>query len=149
MPLVDILSIKKKNLKNGLITYNRRKTDQRLQVSLTPQLRHLIAKYENDTEFIFPVLSGGSPQEMYRQYRRALERVNRNLKEVARMAGIDAPLSTYVSRHSWASQAKASGAPIAVISESLGHTSEKTTQIYLKEFDQSVVDRVNAMVSAL
>ena len=86
---------------------------------------------------------------MYRQYRRALERVNRNLKEVARMAGIDAPLSTYVSRHSWASQAKASRAPIAVISESLGHTSEKTTQIYLKEFDQSVVDRVNAMVSAL
>lgn len=149
MPFVDILSLKKKNLKNGLITYNRRKTDQRLQVSLTPQLRHLIAKYENDTEFIFPILSGGSPQEMYRQYRRALERVNRNLKEVARMAGIDAPLSTYVSRHSWASQAKASGAPIAVISESLGHTSEKTTQIYLKEFDQSVVDRVNAMVSAL
>ncbi|HIS33616.1 MAG TPA: site-specific integrase [Candidatus Avirikenella pullistercoris] len=149
MPFVDILSLKKKNLRNGLIVYNRRKTDQRLQISLTPQLRYLIAKYENDTEFIFPVLSGGNPKEMYRQYRRALERVNRNLKEVARLAEIDTPLSMYVSRHSWASQAKALGAPIAVISESLGHTSEKTTQIYLKEFDQSVVDRVNALVSAL
>ena len=86
---------------------------------------------------------------MYQQYRRALERVNRNLKEVARLGEINTPLSMYVSRHSWASQAKALGAPIAVISESLGHTSEKTTQIYLKEFDQSVVDQVNALVSAL
>ncbi len=149
MPFVDILLLKKNNLRNGLIVYNRRKTDQRLQISLTPQLRHLIAKYENDTEFIFPILSGGSPKEMYQQYRRALERVNRNLKEVARLVEINTPLSMYVSRHSWASQAKALGAPIAVISESLGHTSEKTTQIYLKEFDQSVVDQVNALVSAL
>ena len=41
------------------------------------------------------------------------------------------------------------GAPLAVISEGLGHTSEKTTRIYLKQFDRSVVDWVNEQVSAL
>lgn len=41
------------------------------------------------------------------------------------------------------------GSPVAVISEGLGHTSEKTTQIYLKEFDRRIVDRVNAVVSKL
>lgn len=50
---------------------------------------------------------------------------------------------------SWATLARESGAPVAVISEGLGHTSEKTTQIYLKEFDRRIVDRVNAVVSKL
>ena len=58
-------------------------------------------------------------------------------------------MSSHVARHSWATLARESGAPVAVISEGLGHTSEKTTQIYLKEFDRQIVDRVNRIVSSL
>ena len=41
-----------------------------------------------------------------------------------------------VARHSWASLAAREGIPVSVISVGLGHTSEKTTQIYLDEFGQ-------------
>lgn len=147
MPFVDLIFLKKKNINNGIISYNRYKTDQWLQVSLTPQLESLIQKYDDrSSEYIFPVLKTGTGWDQYRQYRLALERINRNLKFVARECGITVPLTTYVARHSWATLAKNSGAPIAVISEGLGHTSEKTTQIYLKDFDQHTVDHVNLQV---
>ena len=58
-------------------------------------------------------------------------------------------MSSHQARHSWATLAKETGAAISVISEGLGHTSEKTTQIYLKEFDRRVVDQVNKTVSSL
>lgn len=147
MPFVDLIFLKKKNINNGMISYNRYKTNQWLQVSLTPQLHSLIQKYDDrSSEYIFPVLKTGTGWDLYRQYRLALERINRNLKFVAQKCGITVPLTTYVARHSWATLAKNSGAPIAVISEGLGHTSEKTTQIYLKDFDQHTVDHVNLQV---
>lgn len=149
MPFVDIIFLKKSNITEGIISYSRRKTNQWLQVSLTPQLKTLIRKYDNRSDYVFPILNGDDGWDTHRQYRVALERVNRNLKHVASTCGISTPLTTYVARHSWATLAKESGAPIAVISEGLGHSSEKMTRIYLREFDRRVVDLVNEKVSAM
>ena len=140
MPFVDIIYLKKSSVGNGVISYRRRKTGQWLHVSLTPQLKALIRKYANESEYVFPVLQGTDGRDLHRQYRLALERVNRYLKRIALECGVSVPLTTYVARHSWATLARESGAPVAVISEGLGHTSEKTTQIYLKEFDRRIVD---------
>ena len=52
----------------------------------------------------------------------------------------------YISRHSWAMQAKENSVSVAVISQALGHTSEKTTLFYLKELDQNIIDRVNLKI---
>ena len=53
----------------------------------------------------------------------------------------------YISLHSWATIAKVNGASVHVIGECLGHTSEKTTRIYLKELDHSALDAVNNQVA--
>ena len=45
--------------------------------------------------------------------------------------------------------AKESGASIVVISECLGHTSEKTTRIYLRELDRSILDTLNSNVASM
>ena len=74
--------------------------------------------------------------------------VNRYLKQVGKLLHIDIPLTTYVARHSWATIAKNEGIPISLISEGLGHTSEKTTQIYLASFPVDAVNRVNESVAA-
>lgn len=149
MPFVDIVYLKKNDINDGVIGYRRHKTNQWLQIAVMPQLERLIRKYENPSPYVFPILTDTSVQEQHRLYRLALERTNRNLKRVAQMCDVPISLSTYHARHSWATQAKNIGTPIAVISEGLGHTSEKTTRIYLKEFDRSVVDAVNEKVSAL
>ena len=149
MPFVDVVYLKKVNVNNGVIGYFRHKTDQWLQVSLTPQLSRLIDKYASASEYVFPVLFGRDDWSLHCQYRKVLERVNRNLKHLGKMCEINTVLTTYVARHTWATLAKEMGASAAVISEGLGHTTEKTTRIYLKEFDHRVVDRVNERVSQI
>ena len=51
-----------------------------------------------------------------------------------------------MARHSWASIAKDLQGPVSAISAAMGHTSESTTRIYLKSFENAVVDRANRAV---
>ena len=55
------------------------------------------------------------------------------------------PVTSYTLRHSWATTAKYRGVPIEMISESLGHKSIKTTQIYLKGFELEERTKVNKL----
>ena len=55
-------------------------------------------------------------------------------------------MTMYCARHSWASLARAKEVPISVISDGLGHSSERVTQIYLSTLDTSAVDRANRMI---
>lgn len=55
----------------------------------------------------------------------------------------------YISRHTWATLARDYGAPISVISAGLGHTSEEMTRVYLKDFDVSMLNQVNSIVTNL
>ena len=86
------------------------------------------------------------PYDNRSQYKNALYRTNKNLKEVAKLADISIPLTLYVACRSWASIAKSKNIPISVISEGMGHDSEMTTQIYLASLDNSVVDRANTQI---
>jgi integrase len=52
----------------------------------------------------------------------------------------------YVARHSWASIAQAMNVPINVISQGMGHTTEKTTLIYLKSLLNKGLDKANANI---
>ncbi|WP_302994096.1 tyrosine-type recombinase/integrase, partial [Bacteroides clarus] len=57
---------------------------------------------------------------------------------------------TYTARHSWATAARNHNVPISVISAGMGHTTEKTTQIYLASLESSVIDQANqSILSAL
>ena len=65
--------------------------------------------------------------------------MNYCLKEIAKIIGIE-HLTSYVARHSYATVLKNSGVNIALISETLGHSDLKTTQIYLDSFENSQID---------
>ncbi|MDC2718668.1 tyrosine-type recombinase/integrase, partial [Bacteroides ovatus] len=66
-----------------------------------------------------------------------------NLKDLARTLHLQSPVTSYTLRHSWATTAKYRGVSIEMISESLGHKSIKTTQIYLKGFELKERTEVN------
>ena len=51
-----------------------------------------------------------------------------------------------MARHSWATAAYRQGIPVAVISESLGHSSEKVTYTYLASFDNRTLSRANRKI---
>lgn len=146
MSFIDIAYLRKSDLKNGFITYRRRKTNQLLVIEWTKQMQVILDKYpENPTQYLFPIIKSTRANER-NQYRNAGYNINQALKKVAKKAGINIPLTMYVARHSWASAAKAKGIPVNVISEGMGHDSETTTQIYLASLDTSLVDKANSII---
>ncbi len=148
MAFVDIVLLKKSNVCNGILTYSRHKSKQLIRIAVTPQMKEIMNRYETEGRYIFPILNSQYQSE-YKQYRLALGRINRHLKKIATMIDIKVPLTTYTARHTWATLARDCGAPVSVISAALGHTSEEMTRIYLKEFDVSLLDKVNSMVTNL
>ena len=146
MSFIDMAYLKKTDLKNGYITYRRRKTGQQLTIEWTKEMQMLLDKYpENDSDYLLPIIRNTGTNERY-TYRNVGYNINHNLKTIAKKVGITIPLTLYVARHSWASVAKAKGIPLSVISEGMGHDSEATTQIYLASLDTSVVDKANSLI---
>ncbi len=146
MSFIDMAFLKKSDLKNGYVTYRRRKTGQQLIIEWTKEMQMIIDKYpENATDYLLPIIKNPGTNERC-TYRNMGYNINHNLKKIAKMVGVQIPLTLYVARHSWASAAKAKGIPLSVISEGMGHDSEATTQIYLASLDTSVVDRANSLI---
>lgn len=146
MSFIDMAFLKKSDLKNGYVTYRRRKTGQQLIIEWTKEMQIILDKYpENATEYLLPIIKNPGTNERC-TYRNMGYNINHNLKKIAKMVGVQIPLTLYVARHSWASAAKAKGIPLSVISEGMGHDSEATTQIYLASPDTSVVDRANSII---
>ena len=65
------------------------------------------------------------------------------------MLGFDIALSSYTARHSWATAARNHNIPISVISAGMGHTTEKTTQIYLDSLENTVIDQANQSILSI
>ena len=86
----------------------------------------------------------------FSQYQTALGYYNKLLKRLSKILDLDISLSSYTARHSWATAARNHNVPISVISAGMGHTTEKTTQIYLASLESSVIDQANqSILSAL
>jgi integrase len=146
MAFVDIAFLRKQNVAGGVISYCRHKTGQRLTIRVEPCIEHIVKRYETatrDSPFVFPIVCSEEPREAFRQYQTALGYHNRKLKELAKRAGIECPLSSYTPRHSWATTARNRNVPLSIISAGMGHSSEKTTLIYLAALEDSVIDQAN------
>lgn len=146
MSFIDMAFLRKSDLKNGHISYRRRKTNQLLTIAWTKEMQLLVDKYpENPTDYLLPIITNKGGNERSR-YRSVGYNINRSLKKIAEKVGLYIPLTLYCARHSWASAAKAKGIPLSVISEGMGHDSETTTQIYLTSLDTSAVDQANSII---
>lgn len=149
MAFVDMAYLRKKNLSNGILSYRRRKTNQQLHIRWEKCMQDIINKYDtSNTDYLLPIIKNSSLNNRS-QYLHRLITFNKSLKVIGKMAGVSTPLTMYVSRHSWASIAKSKNIPTSVISEGMGHDSEKTTQIYLASLDTSIVDKANKIVLEL
>ena len=143
MAFVDMAYLRKSDLRNGMLVYSRRKTGQQLTVKWESQMQQIIDRNPpaNDT-YLLPVIKRCNGKERS-QYRHQQRRINEELHKLSETLGLQQPLTMYVARHSWASIAHALDVPVGIISQGMGHDSEKTTQIYLKELDNGRIDDLN------
>lgn len=148
MAFVDMAFLKNTDLKCGMISYNRRKTHQNLNIEWIKPMQAIIDKYAEhtkDSPYMLPILTG-TETSPYAAYRKVEHNTNYNLKKIGEMIGLKIPLTTYVARHTWASIALHMNIPIATISEGMGHNSYKTTQIYLESIDIATVNQANEKI---
>ena len=144
MAFVDIAYLKKENIQNGVICYARRKTGQLLSVRIEPSIQRIIDRYSSAlSPYVFPILTSTDTKEAYEEYQVAINNHNRQLRRLSKMLPAGCKLTSYTSRHSWATAARNHNVPISVISAGMGHTSEQTTQIYLTMLENSVIDDAN------
>ena len=153
MSFADLAHLEKSALDQSVLRYNRIKTKTPMSVEVLDTAKGMINQLRSNQEpipdcpnYLFDILCGNKKRKderAYREYQSALRRFNNRLKDVARALRLKSPVSSYTLRHSWATTAKYRGVPIEMISESLGHKSIKTTQIYLKGFELRERTEVN------
>ena len=144
MAFVDIAYLKKENIQNGVICYARRKTGQLLSIRIEPSIQRIIDRYSSAlSPYVFPILTSTGTKQAYEEYQAAINNHNRLLRRLSKMLPAGCKLTSYTSRHSWATAARNHNVPISVISAGMGHTSEQTTQIYLTMLENSVIDDAN------
>lgn len=150
MPFVDIAHLEKSQVREGYIVYQRRKTNRTLRVKIDLQAQRIIDKYwveDRDSPYLFPILTRGE-NGVPGNYNSALRLYNKRLKRLSGMMQLAEPLTSYVSRHTWASLARSYGISDTIISEAMGHTDVKTTTIYLAALDSNRIAGANRRLIA-
>jgi integrase len=144
----DVARLQWKHIMDGRLKYNMSKTGTGKNIQLLKPALAILEKYRpsppDKDAFIFPILDAGRDytDEIFLKAQISSKNViaNKNLKSIARMAGIEANVSFHVSRHSFADYARTSGMDIYNISKALGHADITITQAYLKSFDETSLD---------
>ena len=150
---VDLAKLRWRNINtdsegNQRLTYIRQKTGGKFSVKLHPSAAAIVEQcklltYHNTDSYIFPILRKEQHQteiQINNRLHKILGQVNKDLKTLGEYAGIRTPISTYTSRHSFATALRQNGTPTAVISQAMGHKTEAVTAIYLESFASEIVD---------
>lgn len=148
IPFIELAYLRKEDVCDGVLQYRRNNAKKRLVVPLEPCALRIIDRYARYTEnspYLLPVLSSDEETQYFR-YQTALRWYNRSLDCLSQMLELKHSLTSYVPRHSWATAAYSQGFPVSVISESLGHVSERGTYRYLTSFNDQFLSQVNRTV---
>lgn len=140
---VDIASLTKDNIFDNRLVYTRHKTKKLIKLPLQPKAIELINKYHDvDNPHLFPILFPyhETEQQRFNRVHKIISNVNRRLKKIGKELEIPTTLTTYVARHSHATVLKKAGVATSIISEALGHSSERITQVYLDSFGNEQMD---------
>lgn len=137
----DLLQLQWKNFDGTHINLTTQKTKDTVQIKLPTKALEIIQLYTTHSkrtpeDFIFPILDNAcdytDPMILFKAISSGTAFANKNLKTIAKRAGLTKKISFHSSRHTWATRALRKGMRIEYVSKLMGHSSIKTTQIYAK-----------------
>ena len=145
----DMLNLKRSDMREGRIVFNRHKTARLYSMKVEPEARVLIEKYAG-TDHLLSIMDG---RKDYLQYVRQTNNALRKIGDCERSGlggkkthhAICPELSTYWARHTWATIAASLDIPKETIAAALGHGGNTVTDIYI-DFDRRKVDEANRKV---
>ena len=139
----DMACLTDKNIEGERLVYVRQKTKKLIMLPLQEKAIEIMNRYRSpQRRYIFPILDNRerSPRQIRNRIYDVLANVNGHLEDIGKELGIELKISSYTARHSYATVLKRAGVSTSVICESLGHSSERVTQIYLDSFENAQLD---------
>lgn len=148
MNFYDMMKLTWNNIVDDKIIYIRSKTKGRFIVKILPPVQQILNYYKNvnpATKFVFPILlkENLTPIQIENRKAKKLKRFNSDLKKIAEALRIEKTITSYVARHSMATNMKQEGVSSDIISQSMGHQNLTTTASYLKDFEDDIIDEAN------
>lgn len=143
MSFIDMAFLKMSNIVDGRVKFQRKKTSKLYDIKITPQMKQMLDFYflgKKKDDFILPIIKRETLDLQYKDVHGARKRFNKGLRRIAEICQIDEHLTSYVSRHSFATHAMLKQIPLPAISAMLGHSSMATTQVYLKSLPNNIID---------
>ena len=139
----DMACLTTKNIVGNRLVYHRKKTSKLINLPMQERAWGILKEYPESYPYLFPILSTNhkSEQQIQNRLHKVITKVNKSLKDIGKELNLPTKLTTYVARHSYATVLKRAGVPTSIIKETLGHSSEKITEIYLDCFENNQVDR--------
>ena len=147
--LVDLLTAKPEDVVDGRLEYRRDKTHKLYSIKIEPEAMEIINKYRGKDYLL-------SPMDRYTNHKNYMQHMNDALKKIGlhyttsqekKGKALFPDLSSYWSRHSWATIASSLDIPMELIGRALGHSwvNKTITSVYI-DFDMRKVDEANRQV---
>ena len=150
MNLKDIIKLKK-----GQKEYIRSKTEhtskfeKRLDINYNQTQEEIISRHKGSGKYLFNVLDDeDTPEMIFKKTDLKASSVAAQLKNLAKALGLPPEFSFQWARHSYATNMEKAGINLKAVSESLGHTSVRTTESYLKSIsneDRHAIDEAKKL----
>lgn len=141
---------KGKKIISGRLEYDRSKTGKDFSIKLTEESLKILNLYKisekSSDDFVFPIGYQETKAGLFNHQQR-LKRFNSQLKEIAGKIGLEGvKLTSYVARHTWATECKRQGISIELIGDGLGHKDHRSTRTYMAETENEILDEANESV---
>jgi len=149
----DLLFLPKSALKNGRITYKRNKTGKLYDIKVEPEAMEIINRHKSrKKDFLLSFLEEGNTT-VTNTFANNMTRHLRTIGEKERHSyyvtvhPIEEGITSYWSRHTWATMASEIDIPMEIIGRSLGHSlwENAVTSTYIK-YDTKKIDEANRKV---
>jgi integrase/recombinase XerD len=149
----DVLQLRWANFSGTHIRITMHKTKEALPLKLPVKALEIIQSYRmNDSkgsDYIFPCLRAevdySDPVTLFKAISSATAYASKNVKILAKQAGIEKSISFHSSRHTFATRALTNGMAIELVSKLMGHNSINTTQIYAKIVNSKLDEAMDAL----
>lgn len=155
MNVHDLLKLRYGNINNDKIIYIREKTKRTSKADLRPvvifmtdYMKSIIEEYGNPENeagnLIFSIVDESlNEQQQYRQITNFTRFLNQHLQKLASLYGLPEDISTYWSRHTFATHAIRGGASLEQIRQALNHHNLSTTEGYFAGFEDDTMKQIS------
>jgi site-specific recombinase XerD len=144
----ELLMLRWKDIRDGKLYFQRKKTGQLNSFSITKQGMDIINFYkastshEVDNHFVFPAMSNlkdySDPDFLHNAISTQTSLINKSLRAIQLKAEISKHLSSHLARHTFATMALTQGIPVEQVQSILGHSNIRETMVYAKTLSQTI-----------